>query len=30
MTITVDFPASRILVSSDQTELDVGALYAAI
>lgn len=30
MTITVDFPASRIRVSSDQTALDVGALYAAI
>lgn len=30
MTITVDFPASRIRVSSDQTALDVGALYTAI
>ena len=30
MAITVDFPASRIRVSSDQTALDVGALYAAI
>lgn len=30
MTISVDFPASRIRVSSDQTALDVGALYAAI
>ena len=30
MTIAVDFPASRIRVSSDQTALDVGALYAAI
>jgi hypothetical protein len=30
MTITVDFPQSRIRVSSDQAALDVGALYAAI
>lgn len=30
MTITVDFFASRIRLSSDQTALDVGALYAAI
>jgi hypothetical protein len=30
MTITVDFATSRIRVSSDQTALDVGALYAAI
>lgn len=30
MAITVDFPASRIRVSSDQTALDVGALYTAI
>ena len=30
MTITVDFPSSRIRVSSDQAALDVGALYAAI
>lgn len=30
MTITVDFPASRIRVSSDQAALDVGALYVAI
>lgn len=30
MTITVDFSASRIRVSSDQAALDVGALYAAI
>lgn len=30
MAITVDFPASRIRVSSDQAALDVGALYAAI
>lgn len=30
MTITVDFQAFRIRVSSDQAALDVGALYAAI
>lgn len=30
MTIAVDFFASRIRVSSDQTALDVGALYTAI
>ena len=30
MAITVDFPASRIRVSSDQAALDAGALYAAI
>ena len=30
MTITVDFATSRIRVSSDQTALDVGALYAAV
>ena len=30
MAIMVDFPASRIRVSSDQTALDVGALYTAI
>lgn len=30
MTITVDFQAARIRVSSDQAALDVGALYGAI
>lgn len=30
MSITVDFASSRIRISSDQTSLDVGALYSAI
>lgn len=30
MAITVDFASSRIRISSDQTSLDVGALYGAI
>ena len=30
MTITVDFPSSHIIVSQEQTSVDVGVLYAAI